>query len=341
MTKWEIKKLFKNKSLIISSIIILLLCGVMSICKPELEVERSYINENGKYVEDNRDTDIIANEKLLSKVEQIKELKLQGNGKNVDASTKEISKISSEKLKKDEGKEYKDISFYQVFNYRASNFLVGFIISGIIVYIFSNIYTDEKLSNADSIILSSKNKNNALLSKLYLSIILPILIYFVYLIIIGGITAMQYGLPQNGELQAYRIVQSFIMLKAININTYTMLNIATMTIIFVSIGVFSSLFSFITRNSVESIVCITTFIIIGKLLTIIKFLPKELLIVSGYSNYIDIFMTPQILIGNYLGIINIFGTTVSISNLVYVVLLGVVIIGIILNIYVFKKILSK
>lgn len=341
MTKWEIKKLFKNKSLIISSIIILLLCGIMSIFKPELEVERSYINENGKYVEDNRDTDIIANEKLLSKVEQIKELKLQGNRKNVDASTKEISKISSGKLKKDEGKEYKDISFYQVFNYRASNFLVGFIISGIIVYIFSNIYTDEKLSNADSIILSSKNKNNALLSKLYLSIILPILIYFVYLIIIGGITAMQYELPQNGELQAYRIVQSFIMLKAININTYTMLNIATMTIIFVSIGVFSSLFSFITRNSVESIVCITTFIIIGKLLTIIKFLPKELLIVSGYSNYIDIFMTPQTLIGNYLGIINIFGTTVSISNLVYVVLVGVVIIGIILNIYVFKKILSK
>ena len=341
MIIWEIKKLFKNKSIIISSIILVLLCSMMSFLKPDLETENNYFDKNGKYIQDNRAKDVIANEKLVNKVTELETLDKANKSNKLDDMSKKMANMASEKLQKDNGKNYKDISFYKVFNFRINNAFSGFVIAGICVYIFSNIYTDEKLSNVDSIILSGKNKYKALFSKLYLSIIIPIVIYLVYILAIGVITSIQYGQPINGDLQAYRIVDTFSLLKPMTINGYTMVNILTMMIVFVSLGVFASLFSFITNNSVQSIVSITVFIVIGKLITLLKFLPKNLLAVIGYSNYIDIIMNPQMLIGNYLGDINVFGQSIGIVNAGYIGLIVILMIGIVSNIYVFKKVLNK
>ncbi|WP_270507508.1 hypothetical protein [Paraclostridium sordellii] len=340
MFNWEIKKLLKNKSIIISGIILVLLCTMMSFIKPDLETENSYIDNKGNYIQDTREKSVIANSKLDDKVNQLKSLQINNN-KNVDILSKSMSDMAKEKLKNDEGKEYKDINFYKVFNFRASNIFSGFIIVGICIYIFSGIYTDEKLSNVDSIILSSKNKYKALFSKLNLAIIMPILIYLMYLIVVGVITYTQYGQPLNGNLQAYRIVDVVAVLKPMTINSYTAINIMTMIIIFVSISIFSSLFSFISKNSVESIVSITIFLVIGKLLTLVKFLPRDLLSVITYSNYIDLFMNPQMFIGNYMGNIQIFGQNLGIISLGYVSLIFILLIGILANIYVFKKFLNR
>ncbi|MDM8128448.1 hypothetical protein QUV80_08185, partial [Paraclostridium benzoelyticum] len=123
MITWEVKKLFKNKSIIISSIILLLLCGIMSLIKPELETENSYVDDKGKYTVDNRSETIIANEKLSYKIRGLKEIKSQNSMKNTDELTKKTSDMANLKLDKDSGKEYKDVSFYKVFNYRLSNML--------------------------------------------------------------------------------------------------------------------------------------------------------------------------------------------------------------------------
>lgn len=341
MIRWEIKKLFKNKSIIISSIILILLCSMMSFFKPDLETENNYFDKNGNYVQDNRAKDVIANEKLGNKVAELETLDRANKSNKLDDMSKKMANMASEKLKKDNGKNYKDISFYKVFNFRINNAFSGFVIVGICIYIFSNIYTDEKLSNVDSIILSAKNKYKTLFSKLYLSIIVPIVIYLVYILAIGVITSIQYGEPINGNLQAYRIVDAFSLLKPMTIYGYTMVNILTMMIVFVSVGVFASLFSFITNNSVESIVSITVFMVIGKIIASLKFLPKNLLAVVGYANYIDIIMNPQMLIGNYLGDINIFGQSIGVVNAGYIGLIVILIIGIVSNIYLFKKILNK
>lgn len=341
MLKWEIKKLFKNKSIIISSIILLLLCGMMSLIKPDLETENSYVDDKGKYTVDNRSQSTIANEKLSYKISELKEIKSQNSMKNIDELTKKTSKMANLKLERDSGKEYKDVSFYKVFNYRLSNMLASIVIIGIIIYIFSNIYTDEKLSNVDSIILSSKNKQKALLSKLSLSIILPVVLYLIYALIIGCITMVQYGQPVNGALQAYRIVDVVALINPISINAYTAQIILTMMIIFASTGIFASLFSFITKNSVESIVGITVFLVIGKLLTLMKFLPAKLISVISYSNYIDIIMHPDMIIGNYMGNISLLGQSIGIISLVYIVLVSILLMGMGLNIYVFRKVLTK
>lgn len=341
MIRWEIKKLFKNKSIIISSIIFVLLCSMMSFFKPDLETENNYFDKDGNYVQDNRAKNVIAKDKLGNKVTELETLDRVKKDNKLDDMSRKMANMASEKLKKDNGKSYKDISFYKVFNFRINNAFSGFVIIGICVYIFSNIYTDEKLSNVDSIILSGKNKYKALFSKLYLSIIIPIVIYLVYILAIGVITSIQYGQPINGNLQAHRIVDTFSLLKPMTINGYTMVNILTLMIVFVSIGVFASLFSFITNNSVQSIVSITVFIVLGKLITLLKFLPKNLLAVIGYSNYIDIIMNPQMLIGNYLGDINVFGQSIGIVNAGYIGLIVILIIGIVSNIYVFKKVLNK
>lgn len=341
MLKWEIKKIIKNKSIIISGVILILLCTIMSISKPTLETENSYINDKGNYIEDNREGDTIANEKLSNKVNELKELESQKNLKNTDESTKTISEMSKLKLQKDFGKQYEDINFYKVFNYRVSNLLVGVTMIGISAYIFSNIYTDEKLSNVDSIILSSKNKSKVLSSKLCLSIILPVFLYLIYIVAMGIITMVQYGKPINGDVQAYRIVDVVALVKPMSINAYTVQNIVTMMIVFISIGVFASLFSFITKNSVESISAIIVFLVIGKLITLIKFLPGKLIGIISYSNYIDIIMKPQTIIGNYMGNIDLFGQNIGIISLAYTVLVMLLLVGIGLNIYVFKKVLTK
>lgn len=341
MLKWEIKKLFKNKSIIISSIILLVLCGMMSMLKPDLETENSYVDDKGKYTVDNRSESTIANEKLSYKISELKEIKSQNSKKNTDELTKKTSEMASLKLEKDSGKEYKNVSFYKVFNYRLSNMLASIVIIGIIIYIFSNIYTDEKLSNVDSIILSSKNKAKALLSKLSLSIILPAVLYLIYVLIIGCITMIQYGQPANGALQAYRIVDIVTLVNPISINEYTIQSILTMMIIFISTGIFASLFSFITKSSVESIVGITVFLVIGKLLTLMKFLPAKIINIISYSNYIDVIMHPEMIIGNYMGNINLFGQSIGIISLVYIVLGLILLMGMGLNIYVFRKVLTK
>ncbi|MFR3499191.1 MAG: hypothetical protein ACLTT7_09255, partial [Paraclostridium bifermentans] len=208
-------------------------------------------------------------------------------------------------------------------------------------YIISNIYTDEKLSNVDSIILSSKNKSKALFSKLSLSIIVPAVFYLIYVLIIGCITMVQYGQPVNGSLQAYRIVNIVTLVNPISINEYTFQSISTMMTIFISTGIFASLFSFITKNSVESIVGITVFLVIGKLLTLMKFLPAKLISVLSYSNYIDIIMHPDMIIGNYIGNINLLGQSIGLISLAYILLVTILLIGVGLNIYVFRKVLAK
>lgn len=341
MIKWEVKKLFKNKSIIISSIILLLLCGMMSLIKPELETENSYVDDKGKYTVDNRSETTIANEKLSYKISGLKEIKSQNSMKNTDELAKKTSDMANLKLDKDSGKEYKDINFYKVFNYRLSNMLASVVIVGITVYIFSNIYTDEKLSNVDSIILSSKNKSKSLFSKLSLSIILPAVLYLIYVLVIGCITMIQYGQPANGGLQAYRIVDIVTSVNPISINEYTIQSILTMMIIFISTGIFASLFSFITKSSVESIVGITVFLVIGKLLTLMKFLPAKIISVISYSNYIDVIMHPEMIIGNYMGNISLFGQSIGLVSLVYIALGLILLMGMGLNIYVFRKVLTK
>ncbi|EPZ56351.1 hypothetical protein H477_2597 [[Clostridium] sordellii ATCC 9714] len=64
MFNWEIKKLLKNKSIIISGIILVLLCTMMSFIKPDLETENSYIDNKGNYIQDTREKSVIANSKL-------------------------------------------------------------------------------------------------------------------------------------------------------------------------------------------------------------------------------------------------------------------------------------
>lgn len=341
MLKWEIKKLFKNKSIIVSSIVLILLCGIMSLLKPDLETENSYIDEKGNYISDTRSEYTIANEKLNYKVSELKEIKLQQNLKKQDELSKKASEMASLKLNHDSGKEYKDVNFYKVLNYRLSSMLSSIVIIGIVIYIFSNIYTDEKLSNVDSIILSSKNKSKALFSKLSLSIIVPAVFYLIYVLIIGCITMVQYRQPVNGALQAYRIVNIVTLVNPISINEYTVQSISTMMTIFISTGIFASLFSFITKNSVESIVGITVFLVIGKLLTLMKFLPAKLISVLSYSNYIDIIMHPDMIIGNYIGNINLLGQSIGLISLAYILLVTILLIGVGLNIYVFRKVLAK
>ena len=88
--------------------------------------------------------------------------------------------------------------------------------------IISNIYVDEVVTSVKDIILSSKEKKKALKSKIFVALLVPLVIYSVYLMGIFIITCMQQGVPVNGDLESFRIVDNVVALKT-NLILHTLL----------------------------------------------------------------------------------------------------------------------
>ena len=284
---------------------------IISFFKPLLETQNEYWDESkNEYVIDNRSEDEIANEKLMIKKEMIKS--------TIDDpdSDETLKSISKEKLDLDNGDNYENVDFYKVFTERI-DFLVSIIIMIIIiVMLISNLYTDEVVANVSPIILSSKQKNKALYSKLMVAIFLPILVYSVYIGATWLITYIQYGKPLNGDLQAYRIIDMAMLAKSMTINQYAVAKIITMTLILLGVSIVSLLVSFLSDNSVKSMSITDGFIGAGKLLTRFSFLPKEILSLLARGNYIDVIAGNSKISGFYNGEMNILSKTVEMSNLI-------------------------
>jgi hypothetical protein len=237
---------------------------------------------------------------------------------------------------------YKDITFWKVFNYRAFHPLMTSIMLIIIIIIFSNIYTDEVISTVDNLILSSRNKNKVLYSKLALSIGVPTFLYIVYLALQFIITNIQYGKPINGGLQAIRIFDNPLLLKdGYTIYKFVLLKIGIMLIILISLGVLASLFSFITTNSIQSTSGFLIFIFLGKAMTLIKFLPKEVLLIFSKINFIDLIFNFNEFAGMYSGRLKVFSTSLDVTNLCLGIMIVTLFIGIFLCTNIFKKFLTR
>lgn len=342
MLRWELKKIVKNKTSIISLILMGLLFIQLGFVKPMLETENEYFDESkNEYIIDKRPGDVIAQEKLNNKVNEIKSIANKNTHGLKDENEKQISKMSKEKLNKDNGEKYKDVTFYQVFENRATFPLATLLIVAIIVTLSSNLYTDERLSNVDTIILSSKNKYKALNSKLLISIILPIIVYSIYLIATFIATYIQYGAPINGGLQAYRISNIASLVREMNIVQYIASEIGVVSLVFIAISIFSALFSFITKNSIQSISCSILFIAIGKILVFLQFLPYNLMMIIHQCSFIDILSKNSFISTAYMGQIKLFSMNFDLVTTCLSTLVLIVLSGILLNVYVFNKILNR
>ena len=336
MLNWEIKKILKDKSSIVAFILIIISILIISFTKPMLETQNEYWDElKNEYVIDNRSKDVISNEKLAIKKEMVQSA--------VDSpdSDKTLKYISKEKLNLDNGNKYENVDFYKVFADRIDFSVSIIIMMTIIVMLISNLYTDEVVANVSPIILSSKQKNKALYSKVIIAILLPILVYIVYL---GGtwlITYIQYGKPLNGDLQAYRIIDIAVLVKSMTINQYVLSKIITTTLIFLGVSIVCLLISFLSNNSVKSISISAGFIVAGKVLTQFSFLPKDILLLLDRGNYIDVINRTSKISGFYNGKIDILSKTVDISNLIIIIYALIAIIGLLGCIYTIKKVLTK
>lgn len=336
MLNWEIKKILKDKSSIIAFILIIISLLIISFTKPMLETQNEYWDESkNEYVIDNRSKDVISNEKLAIKKEMVQSA--------VDSpdSDKTLKYISKEKLNLDDGNKYENVDFYKVFADRIDFSVSIIIMMIIIVMLISNLYTDEVVANVSPIILSSKQKNKALYSKVIIAILLPILVYIVYL---GGtwlITYIQYGKPLNGDLQAYRIIDIAVLVKSMTINQYVLSKIITTTLILLGVSIVCLLISFLSNNSVKSISISAGFIVAGKVLTQFSFLPKDILLLLDRGNYIDVINRTSKISGFYNGKIDILSKTVDISNLIIIIYALIAIIGLLGCIYTIKKVLTK
>lgn len=339
MLTWEIKKIIKEKTSIIALVLLAVMFLQISFIKPMLETQNEYFDESKKeYFIDKRDKEVIANEKLQNKVEQINEII-----KSIpsDGQTKALSKMSNEKIKLDDGSKYENVDFYKVFSYRVDFGLSIMIMIIILVMICSNLYVDEQISNVSTIMLSSKNKNKALNSKLLIAVFLPVILYGVYILGTGIITYIQYGKPLNGSLQAYRISDIALLIKPLTINQYVINQMGTSVFMLMGISLASLLSSFISDNSVKSIGLSVGFIALGKILTMFKFLPTKILQLLGISNYVDVIMGMGKISGFYNGSINIMSKSLDLSNVCLAVYALIVVIGVLANIYCIKKVLTK
>ena len=336
MLKWEFKKIIKDKSGIVAGGLIILSLLIISFVKPMLETQNEYFDEvKNQYVIDNRSKEEIANEKLDIKKEMIKSTNDLSDG------DKSLEDISKEKLNLDNGNKYEDVDFYKVFTYRIDFPVSMIIMMIIIVMIVSNLYTNEVEANVSPIILSSKQKNKVLYSKVMIAIALPIVVYSVYLGAVWLITYIQYGAPVNGNLQAYRIIDAAMLAKVMTINQYALTKIITTTFMFLGVSVVSLVASFISDNSIKSISLPIAFIGIGKVLTKFSFLPKQVSSLLLTGNYIDVINGTSKISGIYNGQIEILSKTVDISNLIISIYALIAIIGLLGCVYTIKKVLTK
>lgn len=329
MITWELKKMFKSKSGIIALIIFFILSISMVFIKPQLEGK---INNNSK-------VSITAEEQFNIKIEQLKEA---GKNEEKDEFSKELSEMANEKLAAMKFKEYKDVTFWQVFNYRAAHPFMIFMMIIIIIMFFSNIYTDEIISGVDNLILSSRNKNKVLYSKLAISIGFPIVLYTGYLVAQFIVTYMQYGEPLNGDLLAIRILDVPLLVKdPYTIYGFIMLKIGILLTILITLSTLASLISFITKNSSQSTSLFLIFIFLGKVMTLIKFLPMKLLLILSKINYIDLTFHFNEFVGIYSGRLKVLSMNLDITNLCLTILAGILFVEILLSIVTIKKFLTR
>lgn len=331
MMSWEVKKIFKSKNGIIALILFFILCTSMVFMKPRLEGESDYKDKS---------KDVVSlQEQFNMKVELLKEV---SENKEEDDISKELKEISNKKLAAIKFNEYKDIRFWKVFNHRVSHSFMTFVMLTIIVIIFSNIYTDEIISTVDNLILSSRNKNKVLYSKLALSIGAPTILYAMYLVIQFAVTYIQYGKPINGSLQAIRILDNPLLIKdAYTIYGFILLKIGIMLIILMTLGVLASLFSFITTNSIQSTSGFLICILLGKVMILIKWLPKEALMILSKINYIDLIFKFNEFAGMYFGRLEVFTMSLDVANLCLGIIIATLFIGIFSCTSIFKKFLAR
>lgn len=331
MIQWEIKKIFKSKNGIFTFILFFILAISMVFIKPQLEGLNDY-KENSKGITS-------VEEQFNMKVKLLKEIsEIEEN----DDFSNELKEISNKKLSAIKFNEYKDIKFWKVFHHRAFHPFMTFVMLIIIVINFSNIYTDEIISTVDKLILTSRNKYKVLYSKLALSIVTPVILYMAYLIMQFIITYIQFGKPINGGLQVLRILDNPLLIKdAYTIYEFIILKIGIMLIILTTLGVFGALFSFLTTNSIQSTSAFFIFIFLGKVMTLIKWLPNEALMIFSKANYIDLIFNFNEFAGMYSGRFRIFDISLDITNLCLGIMIAVFFIGIFTCRSIFSKYLAR
>lgn len=331
MIQWEIKKMVKSKNGLFTLILFFILSISMVFIKPQLEEVNNY-KENSKGF-------ISVEEQFNRNVELLKEV---SENEVKDDFSNELKEISNKKLSAIKFNEYKDIRFWKVFHHRAFHPFMTFIMLISIVMIFTNIYTDEIISTVDKLILTSRNKYKVLYSKLALSIVVPTILYTAYLIIQFIITYLQFGKPINGGLQALRILDNPLLIKdAYTIYEFIFLKIGIMLLILITLGVFGGLFSFLTTNSIQSTSAFFVFIFLGKVMTLIKWLPSEALIILSKVNFIDLIFSFNEFAGMYAGRFRIFDMSLDITNLCIGFLIAIFFIGVFSCISTFRKYLTR
>lgn len=339
MVRWELKKIFKSKTGIIVAAIFILLCGAMAFMKPEMETEKSHRNLQYELIKDTRETEVIAQEKLDFKIEAI--MKMANNYQKDDFS-KAIKEISTKKLKSMEDAKYEDVSFWKVYDYRATNTFMTFCMVVILIIVCCNTYTDEIVSTVENLILTSKNKNRTLYSKLGLGILIPTVLYGFYLGIQFIVTSIQYGIPINGELQAIRIIDNPILVRdAYTIIQFIILKVGIMILILATLGVIACLCSFITTSSIAATSGFLMFIITPKLLTLVKVIPGNVRMVLNNVNFVNLLFYFNQFAGIYYGNVKFFGMSFDLINFCLGILAVTIVAGITLSIVSFKKVLVR
>ncbi|MCR1934750.1 hypothetical protein ACQX0N_00765 [Clostridium tepidum] len=335
MIGWEIKKIVKSKISLIAIAIFIFLTSIMAVIKPTLENEIKYVNEQHETIKDTRSLIVIGNENFNKKIDALVEMS-KSNGK--DPMEKRIAEDSKKKIENIKDNEYKEVNFWKVFSYRSTHSVASFFMLILIMLIVSNIYIDEKISSVDNLILSSKNKFKCLYSKMFLAILIPVIFYSAYLGLEFLISIIQYGTPVNGNLQAFRIVDNFIILKGDpTIVNYVLSRVSVMYLILISISLVIFLFSSTLSSSLAVISGGAIFIVLGKVCMLLKFLPKKLLMVLNKVNYIDMLSYFDINIGMNWGNISIMGNNFDLINFSIGIIVSIIIFSILLIIVNFKK----
>lgn len=230
------------------------------------------------------------------------------------------------------------LEFYGAISRRMTHPAVMVSMICMIILIFSNIYVEERISGVDSLILSSLRKPQVLKAKMSSALILTTASYLLLIASQALIASIQYGAGAGIDLNATLISGGVLIPgSSISIGDYIWIKGIVAYVVLISASVLTVLSSLVSSTSIGALSMIFSFLGMGKVISIMDFIPGKIAYLLSFNNYCDVTLGLESLLSMHGVKVEVFGQSLSMTDCTILIFASITTIGIITFVYLCKR----
>lgn len=236
------------------------------------------------------------------------------------------------------GEASEGFEFYGALSRRMAHPFVMVSMMSITILIFSNIYVEEKLSGVDNIILSSCKKPQVLNAKMSSAMIFTTASYLIFIGMEAIIAGIQYKVASGISMDA-SILSGVVLSKGtdMSIGYYLLIKGIAAYAVLLSSSVISVLSSMLSSTSIGALSIIFSFLGMGKVISIMDFIPGKIASLLSLNNYYDVTLGLENMVSMHSAKVEVFGQSLSMTDCTILIFASITTIGIITFVYLCKR----